>query len=88
MCIIPKPPKPPEIMPTPAPVQPIAANTKAMDQGELPGERKTIDPDAVKTVEYGSSAKEGGPAAGNRRGTNTLRIDVNTGAGQSGGLNV
>ena len=39
-----------------------------------------VDEDEVTGVEYGSSAKKGGAAAGNKVGTDALRIKLNTGS--------
>ena len=81
--------------PAPAPMPappPIMSRTNIMKESQLPEKRKIVDEDDISTVAYGSSKKEGGPAAGKKVGTRALRIPLNTGqastsAGQ-GGLNV
>ena len=77
-------------MATPAPVQP--RNPDLARASRLPDKKELVDEDDVSGVAYGSSKKEGGPAAGKKVGTKALRIPLNTGqttasAGQ-GGLNV
>tara|TARA_Y100001938_G_scaffold125178_1_gene175845 strand:+ start:333 stop:566 length:234 start_codon:yes stop_codon:yes gene_type:complete len=77
-------------MATPAPVQP--RNPDLARASRIPDKKELVDEDDVSGVAYGSSKKEGGPAAGKKVGTKALRIPLNTGqttasAGQ-GGLNV
>ena len=83
-------------MPDPAPMgtpPPALPRQDHLTRGsELPTKKDLVDEDDVTGVEYGSSRKEGGPAAGKKVGTKALRIPLNTGqstaaAGQ-GGMNV
>ena len=80
--------------PTPqnAPPPIMGRNPDLMRESQLPTKKKTVDEDDVTGVEYGSSAKKGGAAAGNKVGTDALRINLNTGttgnAAGTGGLNV
>ena len=80
--------------PTPqaAPPPIMGRNPDLMKESQLPTKKKTIDEDKVTGVEYGSSAKKGGAAAGKKVGTDALRIKLNTGstntAAGTGGLNV
>ena len=80
--------------PTPqnAPPPIMGRNPDLMRESQLPTKKKTVDEDDVTGVEYGSSAKKGGAAAGNKVGTDALRIKLNTGttgnAAGTGGLNV
>tara|TARA_R100000008_G_C3509073_1_gene127842 strand:+ start:217 stop:492 length:276 start_codon:yes stop_codon:yes gene_type:complete len=91
MCIFRGPSNPdPTPMPTPAPIMSRLPNMQ--QESRLPTKKDLVDEDEVTGVEYGSSRKEGGPAAGKKVGTKALRIPLNTGqttasAGQ-GGLNV
>tara|TARA_R100000458_G_scaffold10547_1_gene8366 strand:+ start:310 stop:585 length:276 start_codon:yes stop_codon:yes gene_type:complete len=80
----------PTPMATPPPVQPL--NPDLQRASRLPDKKKLVDEDEITGVEYGSSAKKGGAAAGKKVGTSALRIPLNTGqqtasSGQ-GGLNV
>ena len=80
----------PTPMPTPAPV--LSRDPALMKESRLPKKKELVDEDDVSGVAYGSSKKEGGPAAGKKVGTKALRIPLNTGqstaaAGQ-GGMNV
>ena len=57
----------------------------------LPDTRTLTDDDEAKSIEYGTSAKKAGPAAGKKTGTDQLKIDLNTGnntGSSSGGANV
>jgi len=87
MCFKPPKPPPPQVMPTPPPVQPTVANTAAMKEGKLPEGRETTDPDDVRSVAFGGSKKQGEAAAGKKSNTQSLLIDANTG-GTTGGMNV
>ena len=75
---------------TPAPIQPRQPNL--VTESQLPSKKELLDPDDTAGVEYGTSAKKGGPAAGSRTGTDALKININSGAGggggDTGGLNV
>ena len=80
--------------PTPqnAPPPIMGRNPALMRESQLPTKKKQVDEDEVTGVEYGSSAKKGGAAAGNKVGTDALRIKLNTGstntAAGTGGINV
>ncbi len=75
---------------TPAPIQPRQPNL--VEESQLPSKKELLDPDDTAGVEYGTSAKKGGPTAGSRTGTDALKININSGAGggggDTGGLNV
>ena len=79
----------------PAPNAPppiMGRNPDLTSSSDLPTKKDLVDEDKVTGVEYGSSGKKGGAAAGKRVGTGALRIPLNTGqttknAGQ-GGINV
>ena len=80
----------------PAPVAmaqpaPVIARSNITKESKLPTKKDLVDEDEVSGVEYGSSKKEGGPAAGKKVGTKALRIPLNTGSTASagtGGINV
>ena len=59
---------------------------------ELPDTRTLTDPDDAKSIDYGTSAKKAGPAAGKKTGTDQLKINLNTGGentgSRTGGANV
>ena len=75
---------------TPAPIQP--KNPNLVQESRLPTKKELIDPDEVTGVEYGTSAKKSAANnAAKATGTDALKINVNTGAGDAGatgGLNV
>ena len=75
-----------------APPPIMARNPDLMRESQLPETKKTLDEDDTTGVEYGSSAKKSGAAAGNKVGTDALRIKLNTGstntAAGTGGINV
>ena len=79
----------PQPLPSPAP---ILARTNITKESRLPTKKDLVDEDDVSGVEYGSSKKEGGPAAGKKVGTKALRIPLNTGtttaSAGTGGINV
>ena len=58
----------------------------------LPDTRTLTDPDDAKSIDYGTSAKKAGPAAGKKTGTDQLKIALNTGGentgSRTGGANV
>ena len=58
----------------------------------LPDTRTLTDDDDAKSIEYGTSAKKAGPAAGKKTGTDQLKIALNTGGentgSRTGGANV
>ena len=78
---------------TPAPIQPRQPDLVAASR--LPSKKELLDPDDVAGVEYGAGegSKKGMAddtrGAAKRTGTDSLKININTGtAGESGGLNV
>ena len=77
MCIF-KPPKPDP------PVIPPAITPRADTATELPTKKDLVDPEESADVEYGSSKKKSGPMAG-KRGTDALKIPLNTGTGAGTG---
>ena len=85
MCLFKAPtPKP---MPTPPPVKPrIEKDTT------LPTSKDVADPDVTADVQYGTGQKKASPAAGKKRGTDQLKINLNTGGSPvgttTGGANV
>ena len=90
MCIF-KPPKPPDVQVASNPVQPTIQNQAATQTGDLPKEQKIVDPDEAKSVEYGTSKKQSGVAAGQVTGTDQLKIslgDAGSDTAREGGLNV
>ena len=91
MCIFRGPSNPdPTPQATPAPIMSRLPNLQ--QESRLPTKKDLVDEDEVTGVEYGSSKKEGGPAAGKKVGTKALRIPLNTGtttaAAGTGGINV
>tara|TARA_R100000458_G_C8072426_1_gene110623 strand:- start:260 stop:535 length:276 start_codon:yes stop_codon:yes gene_type:complete len=81
--------------PTPLPSQPpiMSRLPQITEESRLPTKKDIVDEDDVTGVEYGSSRKEGGPAAGKKVGTKALRIPLNTGtqntaSAAKGGINV
>tara|TARA_R100000152_G_C6633761_1_gene80527 strand:+ start:310 stop:585 length:276 start_codon:yes stop_codon:yes gene_type:complete len=91
MCIFNR-QKTPKPTPLPAPPPVVSRINPELQESELPARKDIIDEDEVTGVEYGSSRKTGGPAAGKKTGTGALRIPLNTGTGDktasSGGVNV
>ena len=89
MCVFRSRSPSPQPLPQPAP---ILARSNITKESRLPQKTDLVDEDDVSGVEYGSSKKEGGPAAGKKVGTKALRIPLNTGtttAGAgTGGINV
>jgi len=78
-------PSPP---PTDAPPPIMGRNPDLTSASDLPTKKELVDEDKVTGVEYGSSGKKGGAAAGKRVGTGALRIPLNTGqTAPQGGIN-
>ena len=68
----------------------MGRNPDLVQASRKPLKKKIVDEDDVAGVEYGSSAKKGGAAAGKKTGTGALRIPLNTGStagASSGGVN-
>ena len=55
------------------------------DTSVLPKEKELVKPGDEKGVEFGSSKKQGSGVLTRARGTEALRIPLNTGAGAGGG---
>ena len=72
---------------TPPPPIEGRVDDKASD---LPTKKDIVKPDDRSGVQYGSSKKESGQAAGSKSGAASLKIPLNTGGQGSatGGLNV
>ena len=71
---------------TPAPIQPRQPDL--VRESRLPSKKELLDPDDVAGVEYGTSAKKFRSTAGSKTGTDALKININTGTGEGGGMNV
>jgi len=71
---------------TPAPIQPRQPDL--VRESRLPSKKELLDPDDVAGVEYGTSAKKSPSTAGKKTGTDALKININTGTGEGGGMNV
>jgi len=73
-------------LPQPPPIKPrIDTDTT------LPTAKPTVDKDATASIKYGTGQKEAGPASGKRTGTDSLKINLNTGddtGSKTGGVNV
>ena len=82
----------PDPTPQPSPPPIMRRNPDLTRVSQLPTKKKVADEDEVTGVEYGSTAKKGGAAAGKKVGTAALRIPLNTGQATAsegqGGLNV
>ena len=80
--------------PSPKAITPPPAIEGRVDDsaGTLPDQKDIVKPDQKSGVQYGSSKKESGQAAGNLSGASSLKIPLSTGAGEAGsktgGLNV
>ena len=76
---------PPTPISTPAPIQPRQPDL--IRASRLPTKKELVDPDDVAGVKYGSEAKAKDTTRGaaKRTGTDALKINLNTGAGPTGG---
>ena len=54
-----------------------------LKESQLPTKKELVDKETTAEVQYGSSKKEGGAAAGKKKGAKALRIALNP-AGTSG----
>ena len=76
--------------PTSMPVPPAIA--PRVDQNtQLPTKRQVVDPDTTADIQYGTGQKKAGPAAGKKKGTDALKINLNLGSttgSTTGGANV
>ena len=83
--------RPPSTQPLPSQA-PVLAKTNKTESDPLPESKAVVDPDDTRSVVYGSSKKQGGQAAANKRGADALRIPLNTnvagGGASAGGANV
>ncbi len=70
----------------PAPIQPRQPDL--VRASTLPTKKELLDPDDTAGVEYGTSSKKGTATAGAKTGTDALKININTGTGDTGGMNV
>ena len=72
-------------LPTPQQIQPRQPDL--VRASRLPESRDVVDPDEVAGVKYGSDtkAKDTTRGAAKRTGTDALKININTGTGQTGG---
>ncbi len=73
-------------MAAPPPITPRADKNTA-----LPTKKEVVDPDTKADVSYGTGKKKAGPAAGQKTGTDSLKINLNTGGAtgsSTGGMNV
>ena len=58
---------------------------------QLPTKKEVVDPDTTADISYGTGQKKAGPAAGKKKGTDQLKINLNTGTATgatTGGANV
>jgi len=87
MCIKIKQPEAPEIQRGPPAITPRVEK----DTSVKPEKQELIDPDAKTGVEFGSSKKKGSGITTRAKGTEALRIPLNTGgtgaAGSGTGVN-
>mgnify|MGYP003123016683 CR=1 FL=1 len=84
MCLF-RTPKP-TAMATPPPVAPRVNTDTA-----LPKAKPTIDPEDTAQVKYGTGQKKDSPGAAKKTGTDSLKINLNTGGAtgsSTGGMNV
>ena len=77
--------------PTPMAVPPPI--TPRVDKDStLPTKKEVVDPDTKADIAYGTGQKKAGPAAGKKKGTDQLKINLNTGGetigSTTGGANV
>ena len=77
--------------PTPMAVPPPI--TPRVDKDStLPTKKEVVDPDTKADIAYGTGQKKAGPAAGKKKGTDQLKINLNTGGetigSRTGGANV
>ena len=86
MCIFRAPsPPPPAPMPSAPPI--MSRTNQGLESNPLPTKKELVDPDEVAGVKYGSDtkAKDTTRGAAKRTGTDALKINLNTGAGPTGG---
>ena len=76
--------------PTSMPVPPAIA-PRIEKNRQLPTKKEVVDPDTPADISYGTGQKKAGPAAGKKKGTDQLKINLNTGTATgstTGGANV
>ena len=76
--------------PTSMPVPPAIA-PRIEKNRQLPTKKEVVDPDTTADISYGTGQKKAGPAAGKKKGTDQLKINLNTGTATgatTGGENV
>ena len=76
--------------PTSMPVPPAIA-PRIEKNRQLPTKKEVVDPDTTADISYGTGQKNAGPAAGKKKGTDQLKINLNTGTATgstTGGANV
>ena len=85
MCVFSTPT--PVAMAAPPPVEP-----RQDTDTSLPVKKEVVDPDTIADIAYGTGGKKAGPAAGKKKGTDQLKINLNTGdsgtGSKTGGANV
>ena len=75
--------------PLPTPTQTFQPRVQQQKQEAVrPEKKELLDPDTTAEVAYGSGAKKSSPGAGKKTGTDALKINVNTGAGEAGSSGV
>jgi hypothetical protein len=86
MCVFSRPKPPPT--PVAASLPPAKAVNPTVDTS-VPDAKKITDPDDVKKVSYGDAGNKKASQKAKRVGSDSLKINLNTGTGgSSGGLNV
>ena len=70
--------------PTPQQGPPALTPRVEKDTARLPAKKELVKPDMDKGVEFGSSKKQGSGVLSRAKGTEALRIPLNTGAGTGG----
>ena len=77
--------------PTSMPVPPAIA-PRIEKNRPLPTKKEVVDPDTTADIAYGTGQKKAGPAAGKKKVTDQLKINLNTGGetvgSTTGGANV
>ena len=71
--------------PTPQKGPPAIQPRVEKDTSVLPNKTELVKPDDEKGVEFGSSKKQGSCVLSRAKGTEALRIPLNTGAGGTSG---
>ena len=77
-------PRAPKPQPLPAP-PPIMSRTNPQESSPLPEKRDVVGAEDVAEVEYGgNSKKDATPSGGNRKGSDSLKIDLDQGSATGG----